>query len=505
MPRDATADVAIIGGGLTGVLTAYMLKSNGVDAIVLEANRIGSGMTGHTTAKVTSQHNLIYHRLIKEFGDEKAAQYAKANEWAIDCYRRLIDKKGIQCDWQEQPAYLYTLEDEHVAILKEEAQAAASLGIAATYLEGPDHVPLTNGLPFPIRAALRFDHQAMFHPLKFLHAIAEEVQIYEQTRVLNIDYEEETGHPEPKSLLTTSRGTVEAKHVVFACHFPFVNVPGYYFARMHQERSYLVAYRGAGDVGGMYKGIDQKGYSFRNHGEYLLVGGAGHRTGENQDGGCYAGLRKATQKWYPDAQEAYAWSAQDCISLDAVPYIGRYAERRPTWYVGTGYRKWGMTHSMVSAGILSAIIAKRPLQPGISSFFDLNQEELSIYHPHRFRMPVSGEYFRKDVKTIGKALLRELLKMPDEKLDEVELGHGGTVDFLGEKVGVYRSPEGQTFLVSTRCPHLGCELAWNPEELTWDCPCHGSRFDYRGNLVSGPATTDLDKPDQEEPGLAEPE
>lgn len=513
LPRDCSTEVVVIGAGLLGILTAYMLQSNGIDTIVVEADRVGSGVTGNTTAKVTSQHNLVYHNLIKGFGMEKAEQYAMANEWAIENYKRLVDKKEIDCDWEDQPAYLYTLEEEHVAIVEAEAEAAKTLGIHASLLKEAELQPRQGnvgsqgawGLPFPAKAAVRFENQAMFHPLKFLKAMADEVIVYEKTRVLDVSYKDDgVGQSgENKSTVVTDQGTLTAKHVVFACHYPLINVPGYYFARLHQERSYLLALENGADVGGMYLGVDQMGYTFRNYKDLLIFGGAGHRTGQNQDGGSYKEIRKAAKKWYPQAQEVSAWSAQDCIPMDGVPYIGRYSERRPTWYVGTGFRKWGMTHSMVGAGIISAMIAKRPLQPGISSFMDLNREEENIYCPKRFSVPVSGEYLWKDVKTIGQALLKEIFNMPNEKLDAVELGHGGVISHQEEKIGVYKSPDGQITMVNTRCTHMGCELAWNPEELTWDCPCHGSRFDYQGNLVSGPATKNLERQEDADTGIAE--
>jgi Rieske Fe-S protein len=344
---------------------------------------------------------------------------------------------------------------------------------------------------------VRFDHQAQFHPLKFMKAIASDLTIYENTRVIDVEQSGNTTVPDSKekSIVITDKGKVAASYVVFACHYPFINIPGYYFARMHQERSYIIALSGADNVKGMYLGVDMQGYSFRNYGELLLLSGSGHRTGENQDGGCYEALRKVARKWYPQSKEEYAWSAQDCISLDAVPYIGQYAESRKNWYVATGFRKWGMTHSMVAAGIISSMIAKK-VGKAVTTIGDLYIPEgkENIYSPHRFSIPVSAENLWKDVKTISKALLKEAFDMPKEELDQVQKGHGGIIEYRGEKIGVYRDMEGQVYMVDTRCRHMSCQLAWNPEELTWDCPCHGSRFDYQGNLVTGPATTDLQTP-----------
>lgn len=492
------ADVIVIGAGLAGILTAYMLRENDINVIVLEANEIGSGMTQNTTAKITSQHDLIYNKLIQDLGRKKAKQYADLNEWAIGKYWEIVRDKNIDCDLVEKPAYLYTMEDKGVNSIQEEAEAASDLGIEATFLEEKN---LQWGLPFLAKAAVRFDHQAQFHPLKFIKTISKDLTIYEHTRVLNV--EEENG----MSVLVTERGDITAKHVVFACHYPFINVPGYYFARLHQERSYVLALSEAENLNGMYLCIDQQGFSFRNQGDLLLLGGSGHRTGENRQGGCYETLRREAKKWYPYAKELYAWSAQDCFSIDGVPYIGRYAASTPNWYVATGFRKWGMTNSMVAAGILAdmiissmkiekdtLVLGKNPITPIWNGSFDqIDDLENNIYSPQRFTKPVSASDLWKDVKTVSKALLKEIFDIPEEVLSDVQKGHGGIIEYKGEKIGVYRDNEGKVHMVSTRCTHLGCQLGWNPEELTWDCPCHGSRFDYKGNLVSGPAVLDLEE------------
>ena len=213
LPGEMRVPVVVIGAGLAGILTAYYLKQAGIRAVVLEADRIGSGQTGNTTAKITSQHNLLYDRLIRTFGHGMAGQYARANESAIGEYERLIREKEIDCDFLGCPACLYSRTEE--ALLRREAEAAESLGIKASF--GTD-----SELPFSVAGVVRFENQARFHPLKFLAAVAEEVEVYEQTKVLKV---EGMG-------VETARGCVEAEHIVFAAHFPFHNVPGYYFARM---------------------------------------------------------------------------------------------------------------------------------------------------------------------------------------------------------------------------------------------------------------------------------
>ena len=444
LPGEMRVPVVVIGAGLAGILTAYYLKLAGIRAVVLEADRIGSGQTGNTTAKITSQHNLLYDRLIRTFGHEMAGQYARANESAIGEYERLIREKEIDCDFLGCPACLYSRTEE--ALLRREAEAAESLGIKASF--GTD-----SELPFSVAGVVRFENQARFHPLKFLAAVAEEVEVYEQTKVLKA---EGMG-------VETARGCVEAEHIVFAAHFPFHNVPGYYFARMYQERSYVEALAGAETLEGMYLGIDREGLSFRSQGDLLLLGGGSHRTGVNKRGrkdpgngagsaevcgeGRYGMLFSRAREFYPECREAARWSAQDCMTLDGIPYIGRFSRRKPDWYVATGFGKWGMTTAMVSARVLTALISGKECP------------EADIFSPERqFTVRAVGELAVHGAYTV-KGLSKHLL------------------------------PSGKGKVIPN-CPHMGCRLKWNPDEESYDCPCHGSRFDREGHLLDGPAQTD---------------
>ncbi len=350
LPGNISTDIAIIGGGLAGILTAHFLEQSGRQCIVLEADRIGSGQTGHTTAKVTSQHGPIYQKLIKCAGKKQAEQYAKINQEAIKRYKILIDKYKIDCGWEECPACLYTKENGRT--LRDEYYAAKELGL-------PVELKKKTELPFAVEEALFCYDQACFHPLKFLQAIAENVQVYEKTKVLRMK----------PHLLTTSRGTVEAEKVVFACHYPFVNRPGYYFLRMHQERSYVLALKEAQTLHGMYLGIDRDGLSFRPAGEMLLMGGGNHRTGENPMGGQYEFLLHQAEIYWPEKcwkkeENAIPWSAQDCMTLDGIPYIGQFERKTEDWFVATGFGKWGMTTSMAAAVLLTDQICGRKIHAG---------------------------------------------------------------------------------------------------------------------------------------------
>lgn len=461
LDHNLSTDAVVIGAGLAGILTAYELKKKGLDVVVLEANTVGSGVSQYTTAKITSQHGLIYHNLIKRIGFDLAKQYADANQAAVKHYKQLVAEGFIDCDFEEVNAYVYSLNETDS--IKAEVKAACSLGIDAKYTT-------ETGLPFPIKGAVCFSGQAQFHPLKFIRHLAQQLDIYENTPV------EEIG----ENLVKTTHAKVQAKHIIVASHYPFMNAPGYYFMRMHQERSYLIALKGAGQVNGVYLDMDQQGYSFRNFKEYLLVGGAGHRTGENQKGGSYETLRKVAGQWYPGAEVEYEWSAQDCMTLDQIPYIGQYSASTPHVYVASGFNKWGMTSSMVSAMLLSDLLmGKTP-------------DYAAVFSPQRFLPTVSMKNLWDDISHSVSGLWKEGFQAPKDAFENIPKGHGGIVAYDGEKVGVYRNQKDEVFLVSTQCPHLGCQLAWNPDDLTWECPCHGSRFDYRGNLLNTPAVKPLD-------------
>lgn len=463
----------VIGAGMAGLLTAYLLQEQGMEVLVLEADRVASGQTGRTTAKITAQHGLYYGDMIKKVGVDRARGYAIANTEAIRAYEDLITRENIDCDFKRLPSYLYTVEESCRKKLYREAAAAGRLGLDARYMDGKE----IEELPFPVKGAVCFERQAQFHPMKFAEAIRRKLEICEHTRVFDVE----------EHLVMTSVGTLTADNIIFACHYPFLITPGCYFLRQHQERSYVLvlgrksdagsiqpwcwesAARGAldrgedpvpGELSGMYYGIDKGGLSLRSEGEYLLLGGGAHRTGKKfccnkaveDERGCsdkvgsngglygYDYLRKAAGRYYPEAAEVAAWSAQDCMPHDRIPFIGRYSILKPYWYVATGFQKWGMSSAMVAATIISDKIGGR------ESAYEW------VFAPQRFLPRAGVGNFCIDV---GESLV------------------GLTRGWIGGK--------------KNRCTHMGCGLHWNPEEETKDCPCHGSRFERDGRLLDGPA------------------
>ena len=454
LDSDIHTDAAVIGGGMAGILTAYQLEKAGVHAVVLEADRIGGGQTKNTTAKITSQHGMFCHTFIEKKGEETAEKYVQANQSAVEEYKRIVREEKIDCDLRETDAYVYSMDGEK---LRQETEAAQKLGINASF-ESQIEIPVS------CAGAVRFPDQAQFHPLKFIESLSKYLTVYEDTPVTDVD----------GNLIKTSCGSVRAEKIVFATHFPFINFPGMYFARIHQERSYVIALENAGTLNGMYIGDGKDTLSFRQYDKYILLGGQGHRTGENREGGCYERLEAAAERFYPESSVSACWSAQDCMTSDGIPFIGQYAADRPDWYVATGFQKWGMSSSMVSAMLLRDMICG-----------DENPYA-EVFYPSRF----SSEELPQILKDSGKAvkgLTKRFFHLLDETTSALERGHGAIVDTPQGKAGVYKSEDDRIFQVDVVCPHMGCELAWNPDELSWDCPCHGSRFDYEGNLLDGPA------------------
>lgn len=414
LEKDINTDTLIVGGGICGILTAYMLDSLGVDYVLVEADEICNKTTANTTAKITSQHGLIYSRLTKEFNKSFAKKYYEANEGAIKEYDILCE--NIDCDYVKTSSYVYSTIDD-VNILKE-AKTLNCLGINAEYKKICE-------LPFEIRGALEFKNQRKFNPLKFLAHISRGLNIYEHTRVCEIE----------KTTAFTDGYSINANKIIIATHFPFINKYGMYYLKMFQERSYVIALKDAPHLENVYLDESNTGLSFRSYGKHLLLGGSSHRTGKECSG--WLPLENAARKYFPNAKITNRWATQDCITLDSVPYVGKYSAFAPNIYVATGFNKWGMSSSMAAAKLLSELITK-----GAAEYEEIFSPTRTVLRP-------------------------QLAKNTFEAMR-------GWLTF-GHK----------------RCSHLGCALTWNKHERTWDCSCHGSRFDKNGNLIDNPSTKDL--------------
>lgn len=476
LKEDIKVDVAIVGGGITGISSAYMLSKEGLKVAVIEADRILQGTTGHTTAKITSQHGLIYSKIKKQINEEFARQYADANETAIHTIEKIAKENNIDCDYVSQSAYVFTLRDEYAEKIGDEVKTASSLGIKAAYLED---IPL----PFDIKAAVRFDNQAQFHPRKFLLPLAEiitgsGVQIFEQSRVVDIEEGE-------RYILKTNQGKkVTAQKVIIASHYPCYNKHGLYFARIYPERSYVLAVKAKEKFpGGMYITAEEPGRSIRSQrsdeGELILVGGEHHKTGQGEDTvKHYEALVDYAKETFTVEEIPYRWSTQDCMTLDDLPYAGHFTSKTPNMYIATGYGKWGMTNSIASSMVLRDLIVD-----GRSVWQD-------VFNPSRETVIASAKSFVVENLNVANQLIQGKLSTLPIHAD-IQPGEGKVVDVNGQRAGVYRDEQGTLHVVDTTCTHMGCELNWNSAEKTWDCPCHGSRFTYEGDIVEGPAIKPL--------------
>ncbi len=486
--EDISVDVAIIGGGIVGISTAYLLTQAGLKVAVIEANRILNGTTGHTTAKITSQHGIIYSTIHKQMGDELAHQYADANQSAIRQIFEIVEAHKIECDFKWQPAYIYTQSDDYIKKLEEETTMAAHFGIKASYLED---IPL----PIDVKAAMRFDDQAQFHPLKYLKVLAQQLsdkggQIFEQTEAVDIDQS-------PAPVVETRNGPkVKAAKVIIASHYPFFDGGSLYFAKMYQERSYVVAAQlNEHFPEGMFINAETPTRSLRSQpfekGEIVLFGGEHHKTGHSENTNKnYQNLMDFASQTFKVKNWLYRWSAQDCMTIDHVPYIGHLNKRSPDLYVATGFGKWGMSNGTAAAMILKDLITKG------------DNPWAKLYTPTRFFMADSSvKTFIIQNANVAKDLITgKLENLPESH--ELARGEAQIIMHEGDRVGIYRDENGKLHMVDTTCTHLGCELAWNSAEHTWDCPCHGSRFSYAGEIVDGPAINKLhhanDEPNQVE-------
>lgn len=411
---DAATDVLIIGGGMAGILCAYFLQQEHIKYMLVEKGRICNGITRNTTAKITAQHGLIYHRLLKSLGTEKARMYLDANQKAIHRYARLCKK--ADCDFERKTAYVYSKDNRRK--LEEEADALSQLGFQVQITD-------TDKLPFQTAGAIGFADQAQFHPLKFISKIAQGLHIYENTFVKEL----------AKGAAMTECGKITFKKMIIATHFPIDNKHGLYPLKMYQDRSYVIALENAPQIDGMYIDEAQNGLSFRNYKDFLFIGGGSHRTGKK--GKNWEELRNCARLYYPNMEEKYCWATQDCMTLDGIPYIGPYSRSMPECYVAAGFNKWGMTSSMVSAAILTDLLLERenPFAP--------------VFHPSRNM--IKPQLFINSFEAVSNLLT----------------------------------------ISAKRCPHMGCALRWNKAEHSWDCPCHGSRFDRFGKLLDNPSNGDI--------------
>jgi len=481
LTENRRVDTAVVGGGIAGLTTATLLAERGREVALLECDRIGHGVTGHTTAKLTTQHGLLYDALERNHDRRTARQYAAANLRAVEFVAERVADDGIDCRFERRPAYAFSDGADQTDRARREVEAARRAGLPASLAED-----VAVGSP---DAAVRFDGQAQFDPQQYLLGLASAFtaagsHLFEGTRVRDVD-------GGPSCRVTTDQGSVVADSVVVATHFPMLDRAGY-FARQYPKRSYVLAVRARdAPTKGMYYRTGDSYLSARTatvEGETLtLVGGQNHKTG--QGGSTAARYRRlaalARDHFDVDSIE-YRWSTQDYVSVDKLPYVGRLGPFERNVYTATGFGGWGMSNGTAAGMMLADVLTDRPNQ------------QVEAFDPLRATVRASAEEFASENANVASRFAggwAEKLSSSDRPLnpDEATVRRAGT-----DVVGVYRDEHGTDHLVDAVCPHMGCPLEWNDGERTWDCPCHGSRFQPDGSVIDGPATEDLnyERPDR---------
>ncbi|KKR20823.1 MAG: putative oxidoreductase [Parcubacteria group bacterium GW2011_GWE2_39_37] len=473
-------DVVVVGGGIAGLNAAYFLMQENLKVAVIEMYDIAMATSGNTTAKVTSQHDIKYEFLIKNYGFEKAKLYAESNEWAIRELENITKKENINCNLQRLPSYVYATTKEGRTELENELAACRQIGLPASIEDRVD------GIPFAITGALKFENQACFHPRKYLLALAEKIvkknnHIFENTQVLDIKEAD-------VSTVITDQGEIRAKKVIIATNYPIYD-KGFFAFRMSQIRSYALAAKLKTPVADInYINFDTDRLSHRPYQDkeekWAIIGAEDHVVGEEENINHFKRLEELARKKFDIEKIDYVWAAQDSTSIDRVPFIGRMPNTDNV-YVITGFGEWGMTTSLVSAKLITDLVMGR------------KNNWSQLYDPTKVKPMASFKQFR-EMLTRGLKNYLQYFKKDKTVFADLEKGTGRTMTLKGQKAAVYKDENGRVHSYSAVCTHLGCIVNWNPNEKSWDCPCHGSRFTKEGGIINGPAVKPLPKIDDKD-------
>jgi len=518
LEKNIETDICIIGGGITGISTAYYLTKENLKVTVLDMGKIGFQTTGNSTAKITSQHGLFYKYLKDSKGEDFARLYYDANEDAIKNIKKIVEKENIECDLECQSAYVLAANREEVQKVKDEVEVVRGFGGHAEYLEREDidkNLLILNPL-----AAIRFKNQAQFNSYKYTIELAKicknlGANIYENTKVVDVRDEKDYYYLE-----TEDGYKIKAKYLVVTTKYPIINIPGFYFMKMYQSTSYGISIPVKEKLfDGMYitstnpkvslrmakvdnniikdvvdgdienyteqekenrKQVKEKQNSKIDNEYVLIVVGADHKTGEKTDlSNSYKKLENIAKQIYPQGKVENYWNTEDCITLDKIPYIGKYSSMWENAYVATGFNKWGITTSNIAANIITDMIIGRK-----------NRYE-DIFISTRVEPVKNRQEVGNMLKETVNSLVLKKFELPEREQASLKNEEGKIIEIEGEKVGAYKDKEGRIYTIVPKCAHLGCELSWNNLDKTWDCPCHGSRYDYTGKMLYGPTVRDL--------------
>jgi glycine/D-amino acid oxidase-like deaminating enzyme/nitrite reductase/ring-hydroxylating ferredoxin subunit len=469
---DVSVDVAIIGGGIVGITTARLLKDRGLSVAVVEARRVGRQVTGKSTAKMSSQHGSNrYQTLVSKFGEDPARLYAQAQEAGIRRISELAARHGIEADIEPMPAFTYTKDESYVSQLEKEVEVAKRLGLPASLTRD-------TGLPFDVLQAMRWDGQAQFHPVKYVAGLAATLpgdgcHVFEDSRA--VDYE--------PTRVVTERGTVSARHVVMATHLPLGQV-GMYYSTNAPHAEPVIAAPIRGNLTAMYKNAEQPGRSIRTHrggnGQlYAIAAGThfkpGHPEEEREN---LADIERWLTETFDSGPIEYRWINEDYSPVDGAPFIG-WSSRSDGYLVATGFDAWGISNGTVAAEIIADLASGK------------ENRWLEVFDATRVKPVAGATDFVKENLSVAAHLIGGYLGSKAKSYDELNAGEAAILKIDGDNVAAFRDEDGALHAVSAVCTHMGCLVGWNDTDRTWDCPCHGSRFELSGEVIHGPATQPL--------------
>jgi len=468
---DLEVDVAIIGGGIVGVTTARLLKDRGLRVAVVEARRVGRQVTGKSTAKMSSQHGILYQVLERKFGEDKARLYAEAQEAGIGEIQRLAGQYGIAADIEAMPAFVYTRDESYVEQIEKEVEVAKRLGLPASLTRD-------TGLPFDVLTAMRWDGQAQFHPTRYVAGLAATIpgegsHVFEGSRA--VDYE--------PTRVVTEAGSVTARHGVMATHLPLGQV-GMYYSTNYPMAEPVIAAPIRRVPPGMYKNAEQPGHSIRTHRRngqvYGIVAGSHYKPGHPDDE-----LRHMAdiERWLAENFEAgpveYRWINEDYSAMDSAPFIGWSSHGGNGYLVATGFAAWGISNGTAAAMIIADLATGK------------ENRWTAMFDAARIKPVAGAGEFIKENAEVASHLVSGYLSRKPRSYDELAPGDAAILKIDGDNVAAFKDEDGRVHAVSAVCTHMGCLVGWNATDRTWDCPCHGSRFELSGEVIHGPATQPL--------------
>jgi len=469
---DLQVDIAIVGGGIVGVTAARLLKDQGLKVALIEARQIGRQVTGKSTAKMSSQHGILYQTLEQKFGEDRARLYAEAQETGIRRISELAAQYGIEADIEPMPAFVYTQDESYVSQLEKEVEVARRLGLPAHFLTGGI------GLPFDVLAAMRWDDQAQFHPVKYVAGLAATIpgegsHVFENSRVVEYDPQR----------VQTDQGSVTARHVVMATHLPLGQI-GMYYSMAHPHAEPVIAAPIGFVPAGMYKNAEKPGRSIRTHRSggqtWGIAAGNSFKPGHPDDEQESIKDIEAWLREHFEAGEAqYRWVNEDYEAIDSAPYVGWSSSGSDGYLVATGFAAWGISNGTAAAMIIADLVAGR------------DNKWLPVFDATRIKPIAGAKEFAKENLSVAAHLVGGYLSRKPKDYDALEPGDAAIMKVDGEDVAAFKDEAGKVHAVSAVCTHMGCLVGWNATNRTWDCPCHGSRFELSGEVIHGPATRPL--------------